>query len=101
MGLPWEYVWSSAAAYALGKPDPLLAENAEYLALAATAEARQQRWRALLVAADPREEVMRRGDWAVGDEALRPRALQELGRPAPRRRGRPRKPVGEPVRIIP
>ena len=33
MALPWEYLWPSAAAYALGKTDRLLAENAEYVAL--------------------------------------------------------------------
>src|SRR5258708_2433025 len=26
---PWQYPWSSAAAYAFGQPDPLLAENPE------------------------------------------------------------------------
>jgi hypothetical protein len=78
-----------------------LAEHAEYLALAGDAGARQQRWRSFLLGADPLEEVVRRGDWAVGDEAFRARALQEQGRPAPRRRGRPPKVAAGSLRISP
>ena len=60
MALPWDYPWSSAAAYALGQPDPLLAENADYLALAREPAARQQGCRDFLMGSDPREERVRR-----------------------------------------
>jgi putative transposase len=90
---PWQYAWSSAAAYALGRTDALLAENAEYLGLSPDPLRRQQRWREFLLGADPREEVVRRDDWVVGDAEFRQRVLVAQGRPAPRRRGRPRKPV--------
>jgi putative transposase len=96
--LPWDYPWSSAAAYALGRADPLLADNPEYLALAPDPAGRQQRWRDFLLGTDPREDQVRRDDWAIGDDEFRRRAGLEQGRPAPRRRGRPRKqsaPLGQ------
>jgi putative transposase len=92
VALPWDYAWSSARAYALGEANPLLADNPEYLALAPGAERRQRLWRALLRGADPKEEVVRRGDWALGSARFKARLLVSQGRPAPRRRGRPRKP---------
>jgi putative transposase len=92
---PWEYRWSSARWYALGKPDALVAENPYYQELSPVAERRQQLWQEFLLGEDAREETVRRGDWAVGDDSFRRRALQELGRPAPRRRGRPSK-IPEP-----
>ena len=88
---PWEYRWSSARAYALGTTDPLLTENVEYVGLAKDADRRQDLWRAFLLGADPREEAVRAGDWAIGDDEFRLRARLQQGRPAPRRRGRPRK----------
>jgi hypothetical protein len=45
-----------------------------------------------LRADDRREAVVRRGDWAIGDEEFCQRVLLEHGRPAARRRGRPPKP---------
>ncbi len=90
---PWDYRWSSARAYALGEADPLLAENPEYLALSEGPARRQELWRAFLLGQDPREEVVRRGDWAVGDEDFRRRVRVAQGRPGPRRRGRPPKVV--------
>jgi putative transposase len=88
---PWQYPWSSARAYALGQADALLAENAEYLGLAPGAERRQQLWREFLVGDDPREEEVRHGDWVIGSDDFRRRVTQLLGRPVPRRRGRPLK----------
>jgi putative transposase len=96
---PWEYAWSSARHYALGEPDALLAENPYYQELASAAQRRQQLWQEFVLGEDPREEALRRGDWAVGDDAFRRRVLQEQGRPAPRSRGRPRKAQGHPVQI--
>jgi putative transposase len=89
VALPWAYRWSSAATYALGKPDPLLAENAEYLSLGSSAAKRQETWQRSLLAADRREAMARRGDWSIGDEGFRQRVQLEDGRPAARRRGRP------------
>src|SRR5262249_39626032 len=88
---PWDYPWSSARAYALGGRDPLLADTPWYRELAEEAGRRQQLWREFLLGDDPREAAVRQGDWAVGDDAFRRRMRQEHGRPAPRRRGRPRK----------
>jgi putative transposase len=98
---PGQYPWSSARAYALGEPDALVDESPEYLALADSAARRQQLWREFLLGEDPREEVVRRGDWAIGDDSFRLRVLQAQGRPAPRRRGRPRKAPAADVRISP
>jgi putative transposase len=101
VALPWAYPWSSAAAYALGKPDVLLTENAEYLGLASSAAQRQETWQRFLLADDRREAMVRRGDWAIGDEDFRQRVLLEQGLPAPRRRGRPPKPASAARRISP
>jgi putative transposase len=88
---PWQYVWSSSRAYALGEANTLLAENPCYVELASEAERRQQLWREFLQGEDPREEAVRRGDWAIGDEEFQRDWAHTHGRPSPRPRGRPRK----------
>jgi hypothetical protein len=85
----------------LGKPDPLLVENAEYLGLASSAVQRQETWQRFLLADDRRETMVRRGDWAIGDEEFRQRVLLEHGRPAARRRGRPPKAASAARRMSP
>jgi putative transposase len=88
---PWHYPWSSARAYALGEADPLLTEDPCYTTLSPVASRRQQLWREFLLGDDLREEAVRKGDWAVGDDSFRGRMAQVLGRPLPRPRGRPPK----------
>jgi len=88
---PWQYPWSSAAAYALGQSNALLTDHTEYLALSPDAARRQRLWREFLMGDDPLEEEVRRGDWALGDASFRRRVLHQRGRPAPRSRGRPPK----------
>jgi putative transposase len=88
---PWQYRWSSARAYGCGEQDPLLAANPWYEALAAEPGRRQALWREFLLGEDPKEAAVRRQDWVVGGAAFRTRMQQCAGRPAPRRRGRPRK----------
>ena len=73
---------------------PLLEENAEYLGPSHSPPRRQERWRAFLVGVDPREQVVRRGDWAIGDPGFRRWVLLEQGRAAPVRHGRPPKQGG-------
>jgi putative transposase len=97
---PWQYAWSNCRAYALGRAGPLLDENPCYAELAVEAAERQRRWRQCLLASDPREEAVRRGDWAIGDEPFRQRLQQLQGRPARRRRGRPRKAADPGVRAF-
>ncbi len=53
---------------------------------------RQQLWREFLLGDDPNEQVVRRSDWIIGDDNFRQRMEHAADRPAPRRRGRPRKP---------
>ncbi len=65
---PWRYPWSSAAAYALGRADRLLAVNPWYERFAESA-ARQQRWREFLVGEDPPEEDVRRAEGVLGSAA--------------------------------
>src|SRR5262249_10027863 len=91
VGEPWAYRWSSGRAYARGEADALLAEKPWYTALGHSAAQRQQRWREFLLGVDEREEVVRRGAWAVGDEEFRRRQRQVQGRPGHGRRGRPPK----------
>ena len=90
VALPWEYRWSSCRAYALGEPDLLLAENPWYLALSPDATRRQVLWREFLLAEDPKEALVRRQDWVIGDPSFRQR-MQQRPRPLPRGRGRPRR----------
>ena len=59
--------------------------------MAATAAARQKHWRKFVMADDEREAALRRGEWAIGDEAFRQRTAMQQCRPVPRGRGRPRK----------
>jgi hypothetical protein len=88
---PWQYRWSSCPAYALGAADSRLSYNVWYQGLGAAADQRQQRWREFLLGDDAREEVVRRGDWTIGEEGYR-RRLACLGARPARRHGRPRKP---------
>jgi hypothetical protein len=90
VALPWEYRWSSAAAYALGQEDTLLLESPWYEELGASASRRQELWRSFLLGEDAKEEAIRRGDWVLGSEALCQGMGEQRGRPV-RRRGRPRK----------
>jgi putative transposase len=96
VAVPWDYPWSSSRAYALGATDPLLTEDPCYTELSPDPARRRQLWREFLCDEDPREDVVRRGDWAVGDEEFRGRMAQVLGRPLPRPRGRPPKPRTAP-----
>ncbi len=89
----WSYPWSSARAYALGEGDALLSPNPWYESLAGEPGRRRQLWRDILTGEDPREEVVRQSDWAVGDESFRCGMSQLRGRPVPRRRGRPSTPA--------
>jgi hypothetical protein len=60
---------------------------------------RQRRWREFLMHEDPKEQLIRRADWAVGDEAFEKLLRGYRGRAVQRRRGRPPKP-GRQVRLI-
>ena len=88
--VPWEYPWSSAAAYALGRTDPWLTEDPEYLSLGPNAAQRQDRWRQFLMASDEREQPIRQQrDWAIGDDTFRRRMRSVRSRTEVRRGGRP------------
>ena len=89
---PWEYRWSSAAVYALGRSDPLVRElNPCYLDLADQASDRRKTWQELLLSADPLEQDVRRAEHFLGDEGFGQGFQQERGRSVRRRRGRPAK----------
>jgi putative transposase len=90
VALPWDSALSSCRFYALGETDPLLTPDPCYLELSPEAERRQALWREFLLGEDVREEAVRRGGWVLGDEAFRLSMARVLGRPLPRRRGRPR-----------
>ena len=63
-------------------------------------ELRQQRWREFLLGEDRRAEVIRRGDWVLGEEGFRLEAQALQGRGKPRRRGWPRKAAVQPSRDL-
>jgi hypothetical protein len=69
----------------LGTPDPC------YLELSPDPGRRQQRGWEFLGGEVVREAVIRRGEWSAGDDGFRRRMAPVLGRPQPRRWGRPRK----------
>ena len=58
---------------------------------AVEASEKTEPWREFLLGDDPHEEMVRRGDWTVGEDAYRRRMQHMATRPA-RRRGRPRQP---------
>jgi putative transposase len=68
---PWQYRWSSAAYYALGRGDPLVDENPCYRELSPDPGRRQLLWREFLLADDVREAEVRRAEWALGDDGFR------------------------------
>ena len=92
---PWQYVWSSCRAYTCGNADPLLAENPYYLESGADDSSRQRHWREFLMQEDPKEPLIRRADWAIGDEPFLTQLQGLHGRAVQRRRGRPPKPEKE------
>ena len=65
-----------------------------------TGSRRQELWRAFLLTDDSREEVLRRQDWIIGSDACRHRLQQQLGRPTPRRRGRPIRTAAESIEDV-
>jgi putative transposase len=92
---PQDYAWSSYRANALGRADPLLAPHETYLALGATAPARQAAYRALFrqgledeMLATLRDATQR--GWVPGPDRFRAQIEAAVGRSltAPRR-GRP------------
>jgi putative transposase len=87
---PWEYPWSSCRAYALGEANPLLSPNGWYQELSPEPARRQVLWRDFLTRGDPKEAIVRCGDWVIGDDAFRRELHQPKARPVPRSRGRPR-----------
>jgi putative transposase len=88
---PWHYPWSSCRAYAHGDKDPLVTLSPEYLETSPDEQRRQRLWREFLLGDDWREQEVQRDDWAIGDYEFRVRMRHLAGRPAPRKRGRPRK----------
>src|SRR5207244_12337982 len=77
---------------ARARTDPWLSYNVWYRELAADDEGRQQLWREFLLGDDPKEELVRQGDWLIGEDNYRRRMQMPEARPTPRWRGRPRKP---------
>jgi len=69
----------------------LVVENSHYLDFGAAADSRQRRWREFLIHEDPKEPLIRRADWVVGDETFQKRFHDHRGRAVQRRRGRPPK----------
>lgn len=94
---PGDYPWSSYAALAWGKPDPLVTEHPMYQALSDTPETRQEAYRNMVMAGlDVADlEAIRcnlRRQHAYGTEAFRCDVEARSGRPAgPRKTGRPGK----------
>jgi hypothetical protein len=66
----WQYAWSSCGANACGTADSLLAENPYYLESGPDDSSRQRQWRGLFMHEDPKDPLIRRADWALGDEPL-------------------------------
>ena len=97
VGVPWEYPWSSAAAYAKGPgkdvPFSHLADvgfHSLYAALEETREGRQAAWRRFLLdegAAKNDESLFRGCGKAVGGERFLHRLLMKGGRPSAAHQG--------------
>jgi putative transposase len=98
---PADYPWSSHAAHALGRADPLLTPHPQYLALGADAPMRQAAYRAWVAAAVPPEELdlirlRLQRQHALGSECFRTMIEERLNRRAgPASIGRPPKNRGQ------
>jgi hypothetical protein len=68
-----------------------VAENSYDLETGADDSSRQQHRRVFLMHEDPKQPLIRRADWEIGDEPLRQQLQALHGRAMPRRRGRPPK----------
>jgi len=97
---PVEYPWSSHAANAYGRPDPLVTPHERYLALGGDELTRQANYRALFLTA-LKERTVRairhatNKGWALGGSRFRRDVEQRADRPAaPRQRGRKSHPRG-------
>jgi hypothetical protein len=77
---PWRYRWSSCRHCALGESDPLLAVNPWYEQLAREPSHCQALWRAFVLGEDPKEVVVRREDWVIGDARFRQQMQQQEAR---------------------
>jgi putative transposase len=86
---PWQYEWSSCSAYALGRPNGLLARNPWYEGLAPDPAARARRWREFILGEDAKAGAVRRDDWIIGAAAFRQQMQRTGARPTKRGRGRP------------
>ena len=90
--LPWDYAWSSACAYALGKDDGLTSceSNGEFLAMGRTEDERHEAWQKYLTAPDAAKDEPRfkAGVRAVGSDSFQARVLMEKGRPSYGHKGR-------------
>jgi putative transposase len=98
---PGDYPWSSYAAHAAGKPDPVVEDHAEHLALGDTADQRQRAYRELFRQSIPdadlsaiRRSVQLGVPW--GNDRFRQAVEEKLcQRISYRPRGRPRKELDE------
>jgi len=92
-----DYAWSSYAANALGRNDPLVVQHGAYQDLGNTAEIRRAEYRTLFAAGLDRDMVATIRDatqrgWVPGSERFRKQIEAALGRRVePPVRGRPRK----------
>jgi hypothetical protein len=90
--LPWNFAWSSAGAYALGKDDGLtsIEVNSEYLGLGRTDEERRQVWRDYLMEDKARadEALFKNASCPTGSKAFEARVLMDHGRPVYGHRGK-------------
>jgi putative transposase len=82
---PRDYPWSSYAAHAQGRADPLVAEHPLYRALGRSAAERQQNYRALFrapLAAAFLDDVRAatNGGWAMGGERFKRKIAKALSR---------------------
>lgn len=82
---PTAYAWSSCAAYAWGRTNPLVTWHPSYLALSAYPKVRQRHYRNLLASStDPRADA-RDPRWttrrAIGSPAFMARFIRRRGRP--------------------
>ena len=82
--VPWDYVWSSSRAYAIGEDDGLtdIAFNGPYLSLGKETKERQAEWRAYLTQTPPaQEEALFRGAHnSVGTGAFIAKLVERNGR---------------------
>jgi hypothetical protein len=89
VSVAWEYLYSSAGYYVLGKHDRLTVQSPLFEDFGATPESRRQKYQEFLLTFDAEEDTLfDNTEFPRGSVEFKKRLVKKDGRYFPRRRGR-------------